>query len=122
MAEPPQSIVLAGPNGAGKSTAATWLLPKEMAFVNADEVAKTLPGYPSRSADLQAGRLVLEWMDDLERQGASFALETTLSGRSLAVQIARLRRTGYFFRLCFIWAPSADFCVRRVADRVRNGG
>jgi predicted ABC-type ATPase len=81
MADAPQLIVLAGPNGAGKSTAASLLLPEGLAFVNADEVAKTLPGYPSRAVDILAGRLVLEQMDNLERERASFAVETTLSSR-----------------------------------------
>src|SRR4051794_6492985 len=61
---PPQIIVLAGPNGAGKSTAAAYLLPEGIPFINADEVAKTLPGYPSKSVDIKAGRLDLERMDE----------------------------------------------------------
>jgi predicted ABC-type ATPase len=118
----PQLIVIAGPNGAGKSTAASRLLPEGMTFVNADEVAKSLPGYPSKSVDLQAGRLVLEQMDQLEDQGADFAVETTLATRALATRIVRLRQSGYHFRLIFLWSPSADFSIQRVAARVRAGG
>ena len=51
----PEILVIAGPNGAGKSTCASKYLPAGMAFLNADEVAKGLPGYPSPSADMQAG-------------------------------------------------------------------
>ncbi len=118
----PQIIVLAGPNGAGKSTAAAHLLPEGMTFVNADEVAKCLPGYPSKAADIWAGRIVLERLDELEWQRADFAVETTLASRSLAPRIVRLRRSGYFFHLIFIWSPSADLSVQRVAERVRRGG
>ena len=118
----PSVIVLAGPNGAGKSTAAAHLLPQGITFVNADEVAKTLPGYPSIAVDMQAGRLVLEQMDELERERTSFAVETTLSSRSLAPRIARMRRSGYKFRLLFLFVPNADFSVQRVASRVRQGG
>jgi predicted ABC-type ATPase len=117
-----QVIVLAGPNGAGKSTAAAHLLPPGIVFVNADEVAKTLPGYPSVAVDIQAGRLVLEQMDALERERKSFAVETTLSSRSLAPRIARLRRSGYWFRLLFLFVPTADLSVQRVMTRVRQGG
>jgi predicted ABC-type ATPase len=60
LADQPFIIVLAGPNGAGKSTAVAHLLPAGLTFVNADEIAKTLPNYPSREADLEAGRLALE--------------------------------------------------------------
>src|SRR5438128_1653968 len=103
MEETPEVIVLAGPNGAGKSTAAAHLLPQGIVFVNADEVAKTLPGYPSTAVDIQAGRLVLEQLDALERERTSFAVETTLSSRSLAPRLARLRRLGYKFRLLFLF-------------------
>ncbi len=42
MKSQPKAIVIAGPNGAGKSTAATRLLPAEIEYANADEVAKTM--------------------------------------------------------------------------------
>jgi len=117
-----QVIVIAGPNGAGKSTAAAYLLPAGMTYVNADEIAKALPNYPSRNADIEAGRLVLEQLEDLELHRASFAVETTLAGRTLAPRVARLRQAGYRFRLIFVWLPSADLSVQRVASRVRSGG
>ncbi len=122
MTSKPQVIVIAGPNGAGKSTAAAHLLPQGMTYVNADEVAKQLPGYPSKAVDIEAGRLVLRQMDELEEGRLDFAVETTLASRSLAARIVRLRKSGYQFRLLFIWVPSADFSVRRVAERVLRGG
>jgi predicted ABC-type ATPase len=122
MTTNPQVIVLAGPNGAGKSTAAANLLPEGMTFVNADEIAKTQPNYPSREADIQAGRRVLARLDELEQGRLDFAIETTLSGRSLATRIARLRAHDYFFRLLFLWTPNAEFSLLRVAARVQAGG
>lgn len=119
---PPQILVLSGPNGAGKSTAAARLLPDSIPFVNAGEVAKILPNYPSQSTDIEAARTVLRRMDELERERSSFALETTLASRSLAARIRRLRQSGYRFRLFFLWTPSAEFSVQRVAARVRAGG
>lgn len=122
MPTQPLVVVLGGPNGAGKSTAASRLLPAELTFINADEVAKRLPKYPSTAADLEAARLVLQAMDELEQRGADFAVETTLAGRSLVSRVTRLRSLGYFFRLIFVWAPSVEYAIRRVADRVRMGG
>ena len=61
-------------------------------------------------------------MDQHERRAESFAVETTLATRSLATRIGRLRRVGYRFRLVFIWSPSVDFSIGRVAARVRAGG
>ncbi len=123
MDEPsPQILVIAGPNGAGKSTCAARYLPEGMAYVNADEIAKDQPGYPSPAVDIQAARIALEMMDALEERRESFALETTLATRSLARRIVRLRGCGYRFHLVFVWAPGANFCVERVAWRVRSGG
>jgi predicted ABC-type ATPase len=118
----PEVLVIAGPNGAGKSTCIARYLPAGMAFLNADEIAKELPGYPSLSADIQAGRIVLEQMDEFEGRNESFAVETTLATRSLAIRIVRLRQNGYHFHLVYVWSPSADFSVQRVAARVRSGG
>ncbi len=118
----PEVLVIAGPNGAGKSTCASKLLPEGLEYLNADEVAIGLPGYPSPSVDIQAGRIILARMDQHERRAESFAIETTLATRSLATRIGRLRRFGYRFRLLFIWSPSVDFSIGRVAARVRAGG
>lgn len=109
-------------NGVGKSTAAEMLLPPEMTFLNADEVAKTLPGHPSSATEIEAGRIVLESLVELRIRGESFAYESTLSGRSLVNRLKELKGTGYRIRLIYIWSPSADLNVARVADRVRRGG
>ena len=119
----PIVIIIGGPNGAGKSTLAALYVPPSMTFINADEVAKTLPTYPSRDADLHAAQIVIEQMEELGGLRASFAVETTLAGRTLASRVGRLRRdNGYVFQLIFIWSPSPDLCVQRVASRVRRGG
>ena len=119
----PVVIVIGGPNGAGKSTLAALYVPPSMTFINADEVAKTLPTYPSRDADLHASQIVIEQMEELGGRRASFAVETTLAGRTLAARVGQLRRVGgYDFQLIFVWSPSAELCVQRVASRVRRGG
>lgn len=116
---PPQFVLIAGPNGAGKSTSAPALLPLTVPYVNADEIAKTLTS-PGR--DVRAGRLLLAEWERLEAMQADFGVETTLSSRTLAPRIARLRMSGYRFHLIFLWLPSADLAVARVAERVRRGG
>jgi predicted ABC-type ATPase len=118
----PLIIVLAGPNGAGKTTAAEELLPTGIVFLNADEIAKTLPGYPSPSVDVQAGRQLLEAMDSLERNRAGFAVETTLASKTLAHRLRRMKAGGYLIRLIFLWTPNPEFSIKRVAERVRTGG
>jgi predicted ABC-type ATPase len=118
----PTIFVIAGPNGAGKSTFAAKYLASGTIYLNADEVAKTLPTYPSAAADLEAGRIVLEQMAEFEASRESFAFETTLATRALAARVVRLRRIGYLFHLVYLWSPSAEFSMERVAARVRSGG
>jgi len=45
-----------------------------------------------------------------------------LASRLFAPWIAGLLKQGFEFHLVFLWLPSADFAVQRVADRVRIGG
>ena len=56
LATKPLVVVIGGPNGAGKSTAAGRLLPEGMIFVNADEIAKGLPGSPEVDRLIARGR------------------------------------------------------------------
>jgi predicted ABC-type ATPase len=118
----PNLFVLAGPNGAGKSTIAEKLLTGTRAveaFVNADMIAANLKG---ESADFRAGRIMLSRVDELAAQGHNLAFETTLSSRSLLPRINAMRENGYLFHLIFLWLPSAEMAVERVAARVRDGG
>ena len=61
-------------------------------------------------------------MDEAEARHESFATETTLASKTLASRARRLQRQGYFFHLVYIWSPSPDFSVGRVARRVQLGG
>jgi len=87
---PPRVLIIAGPNGAGKTTFANEFLPREANcphFINADLIAAGLSPFRPEAAAFRAGRLVLEQIAALVRQGQSFAFETTLSGRGYARQL-----------------------------------
>jgi len=121
----PSVVILAGPNGAGKSTAAPALLHGTLAvneFVNADVIARGLSAFDPDSAAIAAGRVMLARLRELAGQRVSFAFETTLASRTFAPWLRGLRASGYHVQLVFLWLPSADFAVERVADRVRAGG
>ena len=122
---PPSVIVLAGPNGAGKSTAAPALLRGRLdvrAFVNADAIARGLSGFAPESVAMQAGRVMLARLKEPAVAREDFAFETTLATRSFAPWLKALVADGYLFHLVFLWLPSAELAVARVADRVRQGG
>lgn len=118
----PQIVVLAGPNGAGKSTLATRFVPPGVPFLNADNIARSLTPAPGQNADIAAGRLLLARIDETVQAKVSFALETNLANRTLATRIPRWQEAGYTVSLVFVWLPSADLAVERVAARVRSGG
>ncbi|MEO5362431.1 MAG: zeta toxin family protein [Magnetococcus sp. DMHC-8] len=118
-------LILAGPNGAGKTTFATEFLPNEAEcrrFVNADLIAAGLSPFALESAAMQAGRLMLEQIHAYLRQGVDFAFESTLSGRGYAARIPAWQEQGYRVKLFFLRLPDAEFAIRRVALRVRQGG
>jgi predicted ABC-type ATPase len=65
---------------------------------------------------------MLTRLHELAEQRVSFAFETTLASRSFAPWLRELRAAGYEIHLLFLWLPSADFALDRVAERVRSGG
>jgi predicted ABC-type ATPase len=123
--EAPSLIALAGPNGAGKSTAGPILLQETLGvteFVNADLIAQGLSPFAPETAAVAAGRIMLARMRDLAHRRATFAFETTLAGRAYVPWIERLIGSGYQFQIIFLWLPSPEFAVARVANRVHLGG
>ncbi len=121
----PTLIAVAGPNGAGKSTFASRLLPEEFQlydYVNADTIARGLSAYDPESVAVQAGRVMLERLNQLAIAHVSFAFETTLSGRTYAKWIRALKDAGYVFQVFFVTLRDADLAIERVKNRVRLGG
>lgn len=121
----PRCIVIAGPNGAGKTTFAREFLPREagvLHFVNADLIASGLSPLRPELAAQRAGRLVLAEIDRLAKASKDFAFETTLSGRTYLRLLNRWKATGYRIDMVFLWLPSVQLALQRIAARVRQGG
>jgi predicted ABC-type ATPase len=91
-------------------------------FVNADEIARGLSGFYPEDVAFQAGRLMLVRLNELARQRVDFAFETTLASRSFAPWLRLRQGEGYEFHLLYVWLPSVDLAIERVALRVRAGG
>jgi predicted ABC-type ATPase/GNAT superfamily N-acetyltransferase len=122
---PPRVMVLAGSNGAGKTTASRTLLAerlKLMTFVNADIIAQGLGGFNPDAVAAEAGTIMLNRLDALASARADFALETTLSGLTLARRLQRLTEAGYYVSLVYFWLADPELAIARVAERVRKGG
>ena len=121
----PNVVVVAGPNGSGKSTAAPSLLRDYLGiteFVNADIIAQGLSAFGSENVAMQAGRVMLERLENLAGEQLDFAFETTLASRSFAPWLQKLRTAGYRAHLLFLWLPTPEMAVARVASRVQQGG
>jgi predicted ABC-type ATPase len=123
----PQVIIIAGPNGAGKTTFARNYLAgsrAHFAFVNADEIRREVArrGQLQRQADIRAGRIMLERIENFVAARADFAFESTLATRSYAPKISTWRRSGYIVSLIYLRLPSIEDSIARVRRRVVAGG
>ena len=121
----PHVIIIAGPNGAGKSTTAPAVLQGALGvteFVNADTIAAGLSAFNPEKAAFHAGRVMLERLQQLADNGENFAFETTLASKTFAHWLKTLKLKGYTFHLIYLWLPSPEFAVARVAERVKMGG
>jgi predicted ABC-type ATPase len=121
----PTIIIIAGPNGAGKTTFAREFLPQEascLTFINADLIAQGLSPFRPEEAAVRAARLMLEMIAECVKRGESFAIETTLSGRTYARMIPQWKDAGYQVTLFFLQLPDEDLAINRVAARVTQGG
>ena len=76
----------------------------------------------SKAQAFRAGRLMLQQLDEFAEAGEDFAFETTLSGRTYAAWLRKLREEGYRVFLFYSWLSSADLAVERVRIRVQTGG
>ncbi len=121
----PTIYVIAGCNGAGKTTFAMEFLAKAvrcLRFLNPDEIARGLsPLKPSASA-FQAARLLLAQVKECLRRRATFALETTLSGKTYIRQLQLAHQLGFEIELHYLWLSSPAQALARVRRRVRLGG
>jgi len=107
--------VIAGSNGAGKTTFATEYLPRYVGrvdFINADLIARGLSPFRPEAAAMEAGRMVLQRIEQRITRHESFALETTLSGRGYAQTFMKIRKMGYRIEIYFLWILEGQMVVR----------
>lgn len=117
--------IIAGCNGAGKTTASFTILPEIIdcrEFVNADEIAKGLSPFQPETVAIDAGRIMLNRIDELISENKTFAFETTLSTKSYKNKIKEARIKGYTITLLFFWLENIELAKERVRIRVIEGG
>ena len=117
--------IISGCNGAGKTTASFTVFPEILQcreFVNADEIAKGLSPFNPESVAIEAGRLMLQRIDELLERDETFSIETTLATKSYINLVHRAQNKGYRVHLIFFWLETPELAVQRVAERVSKGG
>jgi predicted ABC-type ATPase len=117
--------IIAGCNGAGKTSASFTILPEIIEckeFVNADEIAKGISPFQPEKVALEAGRIMLNRVNELLNNNESFAFETTLSSRSYKKKVQEAKEKGYIATLIFLWLENIDLAKERVRTRVSDGG
>ena len=117
--------IIAGCNGAGKTTASFTILPEIIdckEFVNADEIARGISSFQPNKVAFEAGRIMLNRINELIDEGENFAFETTLSTRSHIHKIRKAKQKGYSTTLLFFWLETIDLAKERVKIRVQEGG
>ena len=122
---PPTCTLIAGPNGAGKTTFALDYLPAFSHcrnFVNVDLIAAGLSPLSPESKGLKASRLFLREINRYIARREDFAFETTLSGKTYLRLLQHLLSDGWRIELYYLWLPSVEMSIERVAERVLHGG
>lgn len=117
--------IIAGCNGAGKTTASFTVLPEMLnckEFVNADEIARGLSPFQPEKVAFEAGRIMLNRMEELLRSEESFAFETTLASKTFVKFIKEAKFHNFEITLIFFWLKSHEIAVERVKTRVLEGG
>lgn len=118
-------LMIAGPNGAGKTTMTLELIansPLLYEFINADEIAKGLSPLRPESVALSASKLMIERLKQLLSEGKSFAFETTAAGTNYLKHLQAAKAQGYTVHLTYLWLASPQQAIKRVAERVCQGG
>lgn len=117
--------IIAGCNGAGKTTASFTILPDVLnckEFVNADEIARGLSPFQPEKVAIDAGKIMLNRINELLGKNENFAFETTLASKSYRSKVIEAQKKGYTVSLLYFWLNSIDLAKERVKNRVLEGG
>jgi predicted ABC-type ATPase len=117
--------IIGGCNGAGKTTASFNILPSILdckEYVNADEIARGISPFQPEKVSIEAGRIMLDRINELLERNQDFAFETTLASRSFASTIKYAKAKNYKVILIYFWLNSTDLAIQRVKNRVEEGG
>ncbi len=119
----PVLTVFAGPNGSGKSSLIGQIdFEGRENLLEPDAIARRMrPDLPGL-AGISAAREVLHRSAEYIRAGESFAIETTLAGGWTTDAIKSALDRSFFTRLFYVCLDNPERSIRRVRERVAQGG
>lgn len=123
MSDTPTFTIIAGVNGSGKTTfALDYFKNSNVVFINADLIATGLSPNNPDTSQFVAGKLMLQKIKKCIEEKASFVVETTLASKSYLKIIKQLTQNNWHVEMLYLYLPSVDLSLQRVAERVKNGG
>ena len=118
-----QLWMLVGGNGAGKTTFYNnYLKSRGIAFVNADNIAKTLDQDNPERLSYKASKIAEHLRKELLNKEVSFCFESVFSHHSKIDFMAEAKALGYEIILVFIHVEHDEINQARVIQRVAEGG
>jgi len=118
--EKPKFTLIAGINGAGKSTAYEFMGAEEKhdlgVRINPDELTMQY------GSAVVGGREAVKLRDKCLEDNISFHQETTFTGKSILKLVDKVKDKDYTLNLIYVSVDSAETAIKRVANRVKNGG
>ena len=116
--------IFAGVNGAGKSTLFYSEANHDLGIrLNSDEILHSLGlDWKDMSAQILAGKKLLQLQKECLSNGVSFNQETTLSGQSIFNVIKKAKELGYAIHLRYVGVANPEIAKERVAKRIARGG
>lgn len=122
----PTLFILAGPNGAGKSTYAKVYIPSEIEKINPDKINKSIsednPELLYAESWEKTWKYIADRITDNIEKRKSFALESTLAGKTGFTRILEAKEKGFRVHITYIALDSLEMHFERVQNRVNRGG
>ncbi len=125
MKNSPKLYIVAGANGAGKTTSSLSVFPEILKckeYINADSIAKALSPFNPESVSIEAGKIMLNRINNLIFDKSDFAFETTLASKSILGIIKKAKSNNYKIIILFFYLNSYKIAFQRVSARVKEGG
>jgi predicted ABC-type ATPase len=120
----PRLTIIAGANGSGKTTLTGWNPDIFCAIpvLDPDAIAKALQPTSPAGFPIAAARRVLQSAKEHISRRVSFAVETTLSGKSYLQMMVDARIRGFEIVLVYIGTENVESNLARIRNRVLVGG